>query len=123
VSVTLDRQALFDERDLQIEVGSEARACVERAVCGLDGMLSIDLGRRPRQIRQKGTLRAASRAALRSRVDAIAAFLDGTTHTLVAADGTPYAELRLDVFRQQREQVEGPGFVVAYEIIYTQLGG
>lgn len=120
--MTLDGQALFDERDLQVEVGSRTRACVERAVCGLDGMLSIDLGRRPRQIRQTGTLRAASRAALRLRIEAITAFIDGATHTLVAADGAQYTDLRMDTFRQLSEQVGGPGLVVAYQIVYTQLG-
>jgi hypothetical protein len=120
--VTLDGQALFDERGLQVEVGSHTRACLERAVRGLDGMLSIDLGRRPRQIRQTGTLRAASRAALRLRIETIAAFIDGATHTLVTADGAEYADLRMDSFRRLCEDVSGPGVVAAYEIVYTQLG-
>jgi hypothetical protein len=79
--VTLDGQSLFDEQGLQIEIGSPSRACIERTVCGLDGTLSIDLGRRARQIRQTGVLRAPSRSALSARTDAVAAFIDGGTHT------------------------------------------
>jgi len=107
VSVTLDGQALFDEANVQIRPGSPARASVERRVCGLDGMLSIDLGRQARTIRQRGTLRAASRTALRARVEAITHFIDGGTHTLVTADGG--------------ESTSGPGVVIEYEIVYTQL--
>jgi hypothetical protein len=122
VSTTLDGKALFDEQDLQIEAGSIERASIERAVPGLDGMLSIDLGRRSRQVRQRGTLRAASQAALRSRIDAIMALIDGHLHTLVTADGRHYANLRADAFKLLDERTAGPGVVARYEIIYRQLG-
>ncbi len=121
MSVTLDGQALFDEANVQIRPGSPARASVERRVCGLDGMLSIDLGRRARTIRQRGTLRAASRTALRARVEAITHFIDGGTHTLVTADGQPYGDLRMDAFNELGESTSGPGVVIEYEIVYTQL--
>jgi len=120
---TLDGQAVFDEQELTIAAGSPTRASLERGVAGLDGVLSIDLGRRPRRIRQTGTLRAVSRAALDTRLDAVAAFLDGRTHTLTTADGRTYTHLRLDGFQQKNERPAGPGIVVEYEIVYTQLGG
>jgi hypothetical protein len=88
----------------------------------LDGALSIDLGVRPRRIRQKGVLRAASRTALEARIGAITALVDGRTHTLATAGGRVYGNLRMDAFQQVREHVAGPGVVVEYEIEYTQLG-
>jgi hypothetical protein len=122
VTITLDNKALFDEQDLAIEVGSPKRASVERTVCGLDGMLSIDLGRRAREIRQTGTLRAMSRAAMDARINSIIAFVDGDTHILATADGQEYGGLRMDGFKQADGRVGGPGIIVEYEIVYTQLG-
>jgi len=122
MSVTFDGNTLFDEQGLQIEVGSHNRACLERAICGLDGVLSIDLGERTREIRQRGALRAPSRAALQARTDFIVAFIDGGTHTLRTADGQEHRNVRMDSFRQFNEHAGGPGIVVEYEILYTQLG-
>ena len=121
MSVTLDGQALFDEQDLNLRVGDDSRASIERRVPGLDGVLSIDLGRQARTIRQSGTLRAASRTAMRSRINAITGFLDGDIHTLVTADGETYAGLRMDAFKELRTHACGPGIVLEYEIVYTQL--
>jgi hypothetical protein len=121
MSVTLDNNTLFDEQGLQIEVGSLSRAQVERAICGLEGMLSIDLGARTREVRQKGVLRAVNRAAMQRRIDSIAVFLDGRTHTLTTA-GREYRNVRMDSFRRFDEHTGGQGIVVEYEIVYTQLG-
>ncbi|MGE5296960.1 MAG: hypothetical protein ACM3VT_19225 [Solirubrobacterales bacterium] len=123
MSVTLDGQAIFEEQGLTISVGSPNRASLERAVAGLDGTLSIDLGMRARQIRQTGTLHAASRAAMRACVHAITQFIDGRTHTLVAADGEAFSDLRMDSFQKVAEYPAGFGVVADYEIVYTQLGG
>jgi hypothetical protein len=123
MSVTLDGQAIFDEQGLTISVGSPSRASLERAVAGLDGVLSIDLGARSRQIRQTGTLHAAGRAAMRVRVRTITQFVDGRTHTLVAADGEVFREIRMDSFQKVAEYPGGPGITADYEILYTQLGG
>ena len=120
--VTLDGQAVFDEQELTIMIGSPGRASLERSIAGLDGVLSIDLGARSRRIRQTGVLRAAGRTAMNARIDAIAAFLDGQTHTLATADGRVYDNLRVDSFQPLRERAAGPGIVVEYEIAYTQLG-
>jgi len=122
MSATLDGQAVFDERELTVAVDSPSRASLERATAGLDGVLSIDLGARPRRIRQTGSLVAASRSAMSARVDAIAAFIDGRTHTLTTADGQRYDNLRMDTLKRLDEQVAGPGIVLEYEIVYTQLG-
>ena len=105
-----------------MQIGPWERTHVERTIPGLDGVLSIDLGRRSRRIRQRGTLRAVGRAEMTSRIDAIEAFSDGGTHTLVTAEGRSCANVRLDTFRELDRDVTGAGVAVAYEIIYTQLG-
>jgi len=122
VNTTLDGKTLFDEQDLRIEAGSVERASIERAVAGLDGTVSIDLGRRSRKVRQRGVLRAASQAALRSRIDAITTLIDGNAHTLVTADGRQYDHLRMDAFNLLEGRTAGPGAIVEYEIVYRQLG-
>lgn len=122
MGTTLDGNALFDEQGLRIEIDSHSRARIERAICGLDGVLSIDLGQRARIIRQKGVLRAPSRAVMQARTDSIAAFIDGGTHTLRSADGQEYDHVRMDSFRRLNECTSGLGVVVEYEIEYAQLG-
>lgn len=122
MNVLLDGRTLFDDQGLQIEVGSHGRARMERAVSGLDGVLSIDLGERTREIRQRGTLRAPSRAAMQARAGSIAACIDGSTHILRTADGQEYHNIRMDSFSLSNERTGGPGIVAEYEIVYTQLG-
>ncbi len=121
MSVTIDGQTLFDEHQLEIETGSFNRDSIERRMPGLDGVLSIDLGRRCRKIKQTGTLRAKSQAQLNERINAISAFMDGDTHTLVTDSGEALGNLRMDSFKTNKEQTNGIGIVVDYEIVYTQL--
>jgi len=123
MGTTLDGQAIFDEQGLTISVGCWNRVAVERAVAGLDGTMSIDLGARSRPVRQSGVLRAASRSAMHTRINAISGFIDGRTHTLKTTDKQTYGNLRVDSFNQIDERPAGPGIIVEYEIVYTQLGG
>ncbi|MBC8472086.1 MAG: hypothetical protein H8D56_21720 [Planctomycetes bacterium] len=119
--VTLDGQNLFDEQQLEIEPGSISRATIERAVAGLDGVLSIDMGSRGRKIKQKGLLQAKSRMQMSNRINAISAYMDGNTHTLARSDGDKLNNLRMDYFKVSKERAGGIGIVVDYEITYTQL--
>ena len=121
MSVTIDGQSLFDEHQLEIEAGSFNRDSIERTMPGLDGTLSIDLGRRSRKIKQTGTLRARSRTQMNERINAISAFTDGDTHTLVTDSGETLDHLRMDSFKTDKERTDGIGIVVDYEIAYTQL--
>lgn len=121
MSVSLDGQALFDEQQLEIEPGSFRRDSIERAVPGLDGVLSIDLGGRGRQIRQKGVLRARSKAELNDRIDAISAFKDGDTYTLEVGSGKEFCDIRMDSFNTSDERTGGSSVSIDYEIVYTQL--
>jgi hypothetical protein len=119
--VNLDSVRLFEEAEEEIEVGSFARECLERAVAGLDGVMSIDLGGRGRKIRQKGEIRARSRAELNGKIEAISSFVDGDTHTLVTSQGEMFENLRVDSVSVKNERVSGSGVVADYEIIYRQL--
>lgn len=125
MSVTLDGEILFDESafgGFDIEGGSYRRASVEKAVPGLDGVLSIDLGGRERKIKQNGVLRAASRSQMNDRIKGVSAYMDGDTHTLVTSNGEQFDNLRMDVFKVSKERTSGGGVAVDYEIVYTQLG-
>ncbi|MFB0525641.1 MAG: hypothetical protein ACETVZ_08860 [Phycisphaerae bacterium] len=121
MSVTLDGQVLFDEHQLEIELDSISRDLVERAVPGLDGVLSIDLGGRGRKIEQRGVLRAKSRSQLDSKISAISTYMDGDTHKLLTSNGEEFDNLRMDVFKVSKERASSSGVAVDYEIVYTQL--
>ena len=121
MSITLDGQSLFDQQQLTIELGSIQRDSTERKIAGLDGVLSIDLGQRGRELKQRGVLRAKSDLQMDGRIDAISAYLDGNTHTLARSDGEQLNNLRMDSFKVSKERAGGKGIVVDYEIIYTQL--
>ena len=117
----LDGQSLFDEQQLEIELGGVSRDSIERAVPGLDGVLSVDLGGRSRKIKQKGVLRAKSRSQMDERISAISAYMDGDTHTLATGSGEEFDNLRMDVFKVSKERAGGSGVAIDYEIVYTQL--
>ena len=121
MNITLDGYDLFDQQQLEIEASSIKRASIEKAMPGLDDVLSIDMGRRERQIRQKGVLRAKSQAQMDARISAISAYINGDTHTLTGANGRTFDNLRMDVFKVSNERTSGSGVAVDYEILYTQL--
>jgi hypothetical protein len=121
MSTTLDGQVLFDEQQLKIELDSVSRDLIERAVPGLNGVLSIDMGGRGRKIKQKGVLRTTSRSQMNERINEISAYMDGDTHILVTENGEEFDNLRMDVFKVTEERTSGGGVAVDYGIVYTQL--
>ena len=121
MSTTLDGQNLFDQQGLSVEVESISRDSVERAVGGLDGVVSIDLGSRGRKIKQAGRLRARSQLELDARCDAISAYMDGGAHKLVTDDGREFDNLRMDSFVVTGIRSGGASLCCDYEIIYRQL--
>lgn len=121
MSTTLDGQRLFDEQQLEIKLESIRRESIERSIAGLDGLLSINLGKRGRCITQKGTLRAKSRHQLKVKIDAISKYLDGKTHKLVTNSGRELENVRIDSFEFDNERTAGNGVCCDYKIIYTQL--
>jgi hypothetical protein len=121
MSTTLDGQGLFGGGQMEIEVNSAGRNQKEIATPGLDGVLTIDLGRRSRQIRQTGTLYARSSSQMNELIGLISSFIDGRTHTLESEDRREFDNLRMDSFNTKKEQASAAGVMVDYEIIYTQL--
>jgi hypothetical protein len=121
MGATLDGEHLFDEQNLEVLPDGFGRDSVERAVPGLDGVLSIDLGVRSRKIRQVGVLRAGSRLKVNERIGAISAYMDGDTHTLVTGSGEEFRNLRMDTFETRKARASGSGAAIDYEIVYTQL--
>jgi hypothetical protein len=121
MGATLDGQALFDEEQLEIERDSYTRDHVERAIPGLDGLLSIDLGGRGRTIRQKGVLRAKSRPEMSDRISSISVYMDGDTHKLVVSTGEEFDDLQMHSFKLGTARTDGIGLRCNYEIIYRQL--
>jgi hypothetical protein len=121
MNTTLDGQEIFDRQQLEIEIGSFSRDSIERTVPGLDGVMSVDLGRRCIKIKQTGTLRAKSRTHLDDRIAAISNYMDGNIHSLVTGEGREFVNLRMDTFKVKNELADGAGIVVDYEITYTQL--
>ncbi len=121
MSITLDGQEVFDRQGFEIELGSVRRDSAERTIAGLDGKLSIDMGGRGREIGQRGSLSAPSRAKMNERIGAISAFMDGDTHTLKMDDGEEYGNLRMDVFEVSKERASGSRVCCDYKIVYTQL--
>ena len=120
MQVTLDGQRLFDGEKPEITINSVTREYIEKSAAGLDGLLSIDLGRRGRKVEQKGTLRAKSKAEMEGKIDDILSYMDGDSHTLVC-DGLEFANLRMDSFKVGRERADSSGLSCDYEIDYTQL--
>ncbi len=120
MSTTLDGLKLFDENQLRIEAGSYKRDTIEKSAPMLDGVISIDLGRRSRIIKQIGSLRSKSRTALNERISAISNFMDGNSHTLISESGQ-YQNMRMDSFKVTGQREDGIGLIADYEIIYSQL--
>jgi len=118
---TLNEMILFDELQLVVEAESINRAKTERAIPGLDGTLSIDLGERDRKIRQKGRLRAGSQVELKQKIEKITAFMDGKSHTLKTSDGREFKNLRMDSFKITENFISGCDVGVHYQIEYRQL--
>ncbi len=121
MKTTLDGQSLFEEQGLEINLESPKRDSVERSTAGLDGVMSIDLGQRSRQIKQRGVLRAKSQTNMDGIVDSISAYLDGDTYTLITNKGRKFENLRMDVFKIKNERTSGGSICCDYEIVYTQL--
>ena len=119
MKATLDGIIVLQEQHLK--VGSWRREAVERAVAGLDGVLSIDLGMRSRVLVQKGTLRAVSAEGLSGKIDAVSALMDGGLHTLVKQDGEQFDNLRMDAFEVDGKNHSGTGTECGFEIRYTQV--
>lgn len=121
MSITLDGQNLFDSEQFEIQIESSSRDSMEKTICGLDGVLSIDKGKRTRKIKQTGTIRAKSQLQMNAKINAIENLIDGNSHTLIDDRAREFENLRIDAFKISDERESGNGICCDYQIIYTQL--
>ena len=117
--VKIDGILELDEQNLTI--GSWWRDSSERAVAGLDGVLSVDLGKRSREIVQNGILRAVSEKALESEIKSVVSLMDGGTHTFLLDNGQELENLRIDAVETDGQAHSGGGVHCKLQIRYTQL--
>ena len=120
-TITLNGKSIFGHGDHTLQVGSWGRQIKERRFAGVDGVMSIDLGRGGRKLKQGGWLTAASRAALQKMCEEISAYIDGQADVLVDANGTVYAKVRMDSFGLLTEVCTASPVRCEYEVTYTQL--
>ena len=119
MQTTLDSTVVFELIGLKAQ--SWERASVERSTSGLDGVLSIDLGMRGREIGVKGILRAVSDDLLEDKETAISALMHGQTHTLATRGGRIFDNLRIDMFEVNQKDYSGRGVCCEFEIKFMQL--
>lgn len=98
------------------------RETVDRGFAGLNGVLSIDLGLRERQLKQKGRLIADSVTAMAKLIENISGYINGQAYTLIDQSGYSYANVRMDSFKLSESVTLGNQACCDYEIVYTQLG-
>ena len=121
-TITFNGKMIFGHGDHTLQAGSWGRQTKERRFAGVDGVMSIDLGRGSRRLKQRGWLTAASRAALQKTCEETSAYIDGQAYELVDANGTVYANVRMDSFQLLAEVCAASPVRCEYEVTYTQLG-
>ena len=117
--VKIDGMLELDEQNLTI--GSWRRDSSEQTVAGLDGVLSVDLGKRGREIVQNGILRAVSEKALESEIESVMSLMDGGSHTLLLDNEQEFENLRVDIVETDGKAHSGGGVHCKLRIKYTQL--
>ena len=103
------------------EAGSIRREIIERGTCGLDGVCSIDLGSRGRDISIEGVLRAASGIGLDCVVDMIEAKMGDGVCTLSIGDGRDFGDVRIDIFETSERQFGGSSVTCKCKLLCKQL--
>jgi hypothetical protein len=121
-TITLDGKQLFNNGDHTLQVESWGREALEKRFAGVDGVVSVDLGRRGRKLKQRGWLTAASKAALKKKCEKISAYINGQAYELVDANDTVYTKVRMDSFQLISELCAASPVRCEYEVTYTQLG-
>ena len=119
--ITFDDKKLFGPGEHELKPLSWRRESIERGFAGLDGVVSVDLGRRERKLKQQGRLSAVSTAALLKRMEEITNYIDGLAYKLVDQHGTVYEHVRMDEFTVLGSLTSANQACCEYEVIYTQL--
>ena len=119
--ITFDDKKLFGPGEHELKPLSWRRESIERGFAGLDGVLSVDLGRRERKLKQQGRLSAVSTAALLKRTEEITNYIDGQAYKLVDQHGTVYEHVRMGGFTVLGSITSANQACCEYEISYTKL--
>ena len=123
-----NKRMKFDGRDLfgpgehKLWALPWRRERADRGYAGLDGVFSVDLGRRDRKLQQRGFLVAQNLAALKEMLGEMSAYIDGQDYELISRHGFRYDNVRMDVFTVTGPIKTGSQASCEYEIHYTQLG-
>jgi hypothetical protein len=104
---------------LKLKAGSWKRDSVEKSAAGLDGVVSIDLGRRKRKIKLFGIIESQSKGGLEKKKELINALLDGKVHMFEA--DTEYKNIRIDLFEVVKDDHSGKGISCEFELGLSQL--
>ncbi len=117
--IWIDGEVKIEEASF--EAGSVHREIIERGACGLDGVASIDLGSRGRDISIEGVLRAASGIGLDSVTGMIEAKMGEGVCKLSIDDGRDFGDVRIDVFEMYDRQFGGSSVNCKCKLLCKQL--
>jgi len=118
---TLDGEALFGSGPHVVQAASPVRRVQDVTFNGLAAGLTLDLGKGPRPIHQRGVLSADTEAGLALLGAACAAFVDGRAYLLAAPDGTDYPACRVKAIEPLGPPMAGARRHQRYHIVYEQL--
>ena len=121
-TIMFNGQAIFGAGRHALRPGSWRRESTDRGFAGLDGVMSVDLGRRERKLKQRGVLSAGSIAALVELIENVSAHIDGQCYQLLDQHGVAYSNVRMDSLSLLSPIAVGSQSQCEYEIVYTQLG-
>lgn len=121
LKITFDGASLFARGQHVVQPMSWRRESRDIGFAGLDGVVSMDLGRRERKLKQRGLLVSTSIAALMQLITLIGSYIDGQGYDLIDQHGVFYPQVRMDSFTLLGPVTAANQASCEYEIIYTQL--
>jgi hypothetical protein len=121
VIARLDGENLFSSGPCTFELGSWRRETIHRGFPGVVGELVFDLGRRGREITQRGRLQADTAQGLHALLSALAAKDDAQLHTLTDHDGQTYTKVLVESFQPAGPVRIGRNYTCDYTLSYLQL--
>ena len=112
---------LIEIEQVSLEVGSWQRNSIDRSATGLDGVVSVDAGRRGRKLKQSGLVSANNAEAMSEQISLIQGLVDGAEHVLAVEDDGEFGNVRVDSVKAGNRKMSGRGWSSEVEIRYTQL--
>ncbi len=116
----INESIFVDEQNIRAR--SWTRQHADKSGAGVDGVVSVDLGRRTRELSQQGTLRALSREGLQKVIDQIESLAGTGEITIRTERGQVYSHLRMDQFEAGYIFFAGVGVCCEFTARYCQLG-